>query len=415
MNPSLLQALASCSSLVRQLQQAASTLPELQPADGSFTAALLECLERLQPCDEHAAAPASVSPARVLHALRQRIGDAVLPAGEEHDAVEAFEVILGVVELELQRAFAHSAKLQLEAQGSLAALLRPPAQEVAPALPAPPRLEKQQQQQQGQGPAWDGAGLLGGQEGNGHAGDAATPNRGMCSTSSSPLVATLAATSAQSLEGASLGAAGSGANELTSSLPCSSEPQTNGTHTACNGSCMGASSGPASMGRSGSMEAGTGSGTAEQQEQQPGSPKWPVDSRGSGSSEGAAEQQQKQQPGSSKQSANNSSGGQLDAAASSADCAGDCEGGGGPSFMYVDEVLSSWQAWARLSCQASPCQVVPGLPSQAGFLMISLGKTGMSAWCPSCCPAPLPCSALLHLPTASWFSGRCSCAGLTGI
>lgn len=81
----LLQALASCASLLDQLRQAARVLTGLPP----LPAALLDCLERLQPVAAGAGgAPASESPAEVLYALRQHIGPDTLPEGQEHDAVE---------------------------------------------------------------------------------------------------------------------------------------------------------------------------------------------------------------------------------------------------------------------------------------------------------------------------------------
>ena len=119
----MMQALASCPSLLQQLDLATRSLPGLEPPQDSFAMALLTCLQRLQPVALEN--PTSESPADVLHALRQCIGNDILPAGQEHDAVEAYEVMLGLVGDELQKAFISTAKLQLEAQGSLAALLQP--------------------------------------------------------------------------------------------------------------------------------------------------------------------------------------------------------------------------------------------------------------------------------------------------
>ncbi|GAB4817390.1 hypothetical protein N2152v2_004436 [Parachlorella kessleri] len=77
------------AAVLQQLEVATRSLPGLQPPQTSFTAVLLNCLQRLQPValDE----PTSDSPADVLHALRQCIGESMLPAGQEHDAVEAYE------------------------------------------------------------------------------------------------------------------------------------------------------------------------------------------------------------------------------------------------------------------------------------------------------------------------------------
>lgn len=138
--PSRPQALASCSSLLRQLQQTVAQLQQLAPEQQlrqaiGFTAVLLDCLERLQPVAA-ALAPHTESPGAVLHALRRRVGPGVLPEGGEHDAVEAFEIIMALVAAELQQAFARWARPPLEAHGALAALLPQPApgQPIRPVL-----------------------------------------------------------------------------------------------------------------------------------------------------------------------------------------------------------------------------------------------------------------------------------------
>lgn len=118
----VLQALASCSSLIQQLQLACNTLECLvDPSDTSFTSVLLDCLLSLQPVRGFSVP--SQSPAAVLCALRQRIGSDILAEGQEHDASEAYEIMMELVSAELHHAFNNSIEVQRQRGFSLAAVL----------------------------------------------------------------------------------------------------------------------------------------------------------------------------------------------------------------------------------------------------------------------------------------------------
>ena len=154
---------------MQQLQRVIRHLQELPAAEhpqGSITAALLDCLERLQPVAAAAGtALPSESPAAVLRALRRRCGPNVLSADGEHDAVEAYEVLLGLVCAEVQAAFGPGAR----APPGLPALLRPPGNPSL--LPALSMLGASQQQAQQPEPRQNGV----------HVGSEAGSSSSLCS------------------------------------------------------------------------------------------------------------------------------------------------------------------------------------------------------------------------------------------
>ena len=128
--PHSLQALASCSSVLRQLTEALRQLERCQPpgqASSSsaapaapLAAALLDVLQLLQP---HAAPSQTVVPRRLVDVFRGKLPPGVLEAGEEHDAAEAVEELCRLVAEEMQACFARCVQPQLAARAALAAAL----------------------------------------------------------------------------------------------------------------------------------------------------------------------------------------------------------------------------------------------------------------------------------------------------
>ena len=137
LNPSL-QALASCSSLLSQLEHALQQLEAASsgcrgtgpaPARSSIAAeaplgaALLGVLRQLQP---HAAPSQTVTPRQLVDAFRSKLPAGVLEAGEEHDASEAVEELCRLVAEELFSSFSCRLQPQLAARAAVAAVLQQP-------------------------------------------------------------------------------------------------------------------------------------------------------------------------------------------------------------------------------------------------------------------------------------------------
>ncbi|KAL4448276.1 hypothetical protein ABPG75_005495 [Micractinium tetrahymenae] len=128
-----LQALASCEALLKHLQSALELLsPPANPAAAAaplppppglaLSAALLECLRRLQP--SAGGGSDTFAPRFFLVLLRSRLPPGLLEPGEEHDAAEAAGSLLHLVSAELQAAFSRSdAQRRMLGRASLAALL----------------------------------------------------------------------------------------------------------------------------------------------------------------------------------------------------------------------------------------------------------------------------------------------------
>ena len=120
-----LQALASCTSLLQQLEAALLQLDAAtsRHAEAPLAAALLGVLRQLQP---HAAPSQTVAPRQLVDVFRSKLPGSVLEAGEEHDAAEAVEELCRLVAEELQACFAHRLQPQLTAGAAVAAVLQRP-------------------------------------------------------------------------------------------------------------------------------------------------------------------------------------------------------------------------------------------------------------------------------------------------
>lgn len=95
-------------------------------ASSALAAALLDCLQRLQPQPGRASSSSSSSfaPRHLLDVFRSRLPPGVLEAGEEHDVAEAVEILCSLVSEELQAAFVGGpTKRWLMGRVSLATLL----------------------------------------------------------------------------------------------------------------------------------------------------------------------------------------------------------------------------------------------------------------------------------------------------
>ncbi|BDA43125.1 probable ubiquitin carboxyl-terminal hydrolase 27 at N-terminal half [Coccomyxa sp. Obi] len=99
----ILQALAPSSHLKSYLRQA---ICAFGPDAPDVAVALLESLEDLAPVP-HARCCPPVSPGPLLSVLRQHVRADVLTDGEQNDAVEALEVLLGALVSQLQSTFLH--------------------------------------------------------------------------------------------------------------------------------------------------------------------------------------------------------------------------------------------------------------------------------------------------------------------
>ncbi len=136
--PHFIQALASCASVLHQLEAALQQLDAASngcmtgPAPAGtggaaeaapLAAALLSVLRQLQP---HAAPSQTVAPRQLVDAFRSKLPAGVLEAGEEHDASEAVEELCRLVAEELHSGFARRLQPQLTARAAVAALLQQP-------------------------------------------------------------------------------------------------------------------------------------------------------------------------------------------------------------------------------------------------------------------------------------------------
>lgn len=115
---SILQALAACQTLLEALQ---SDIRRVQLPPDSTCTALTQLLQDLQPIP--AAHQHSRTAQPLLKTFKDSLPDVLFPWGEEHDAAEALEVLLGCLDGEIAACFHATAQQRLVARSTIKAVM----------------------------------------------------------------------------------------------------------------------------------------------------------------------------------------------------------------------------------------------------------------------------------------------------